>query len=303
MPADRETIESAFDRRATTYDSNAWHVRYAERLVELAVPTAGMRILDAATGTGFAAIAAARTAGPTAHVLGVDISAGMLSRARQSITSLGMANVDLIKADAASLPTLDTGSFDLVLCSAGLLYLPVRTALREWRRLLKPDGLVAFSTVREGFPIAAGLFREHAGRYGLALTDPATELGTPSRCRQELRDAGFIPTTVVTETVRFSRNDLEYAWQAHTQGRHHDVIAALSPAQTATFRAEYTSALADLLKTDEDHVRTAEVIYALGRRPAADPGRPEAASEGLGAGPDQGWLRPVPARPLLQRPA
>ncbi|MBG0566389.1 class I SAM-dependent methyltransferase [Actinoplanes aureus] len=265
MPASRETIESAFNQRATTYDNNSWHIRYAERLVELAAPAAGMRILDAATGTGFAAIAAARAAGPTAHVLGVDISDGMLSRARQSMTSLGMTNVDLIKADAASLPNLDTGSFDLVLCSAGLLYLPIRTALREWRRLLKPGGLVAFSTMREGFPVAARLFREQASHYGLALTDPATPLGMPSRCRQELRDAGFIPAQVVTETVRFSRADLEYAWQAHTQGPHHDAIAALSPTQVATFRAEYTSTLADLLNTNEDHALTSEVIYALGR--------------------------------------
>jgi ubiquinone/menaquinone biosynthesis C-methylase UbiE len=270
MPAPRETIESAFNQRAATYNSNDWHIRYAERLVELAAPTAGMRILDAATGTGFAAIAAARAAGPTAHVLGVDISEGMLSRARQSITSRGTTNIELIKADAASLPHLDTGSFDIVLCSAGLLYLPVQPALREWRRLLKPGGLVAFSTMREGFPAAARLFREHAGHYGLVLTDPATPLGTPSRCRQELRDAGFTPTDMVAETVQFARTDLEYAWQAHTQGPHHHAIATLSPAQAATFRAEYTSALADLLHTNENQVLTSAVIYALGRA-----GRPE----------------------------
>ncbi|MEU4426832.1 methyltransferase domain-containing protein [Actinoplanes sp. NPDC024001] len=265
MAVSRETIESAFNQRATTYDHNSWHVRYAERLVELAAPTAGMRILDAATGTGLAAIAAARAAGPTAHVLGVDIAEGMLDRARQSVTSLGLANIDLIKSDAAALPDLDTGSFDLVLCSAGLLYLPIRTALREWRRLLKPGALVAFSTIREGFPAAARLFREHARHYGLALTDPATPLGTPSRCRQQLHDAGFIPTEVVTETIRFSRTDLEYAWQAHVHGAYHDAIAALSAAQVATFRDEYTSTLADLLNTNEDDVLIAEVTYAFGR--------------------------------------
>lgn len=268
MPASRETIASAFNQRAGTYDGDDWHVRYAERLVELAAPTDGMRILDAATGTGFAAIAAARAAGPAGHVLGVDISDGMLTRARQSITSLGIATIDLIEADATALPDLADGAFDLILCSAGLLYLPVQTALREWRRLLKPGGLVGFSTMREGFPTAARLFREQAGRHGPTLDDPAGPLGTPSRCRRELHDAGLVPADIVTETIRFSRGDLAHAWQAHTQGAHHDALAALTPEQTETFRAEYTGTLADLLDSDEDGVLDAQVIYAFGRRPS-----------------------------------
>jgi hypothetical protein len=52
VPASRETIESAVNQRATTHNSNNRHIRHAERLVELAAPTAGMHILDAATGTG-----------------------------------------------------------------------------------------------------------------------------------------------------------------------------------------------------------------------------------------------------------
>jgi ubiquinone/menaquinone biosynthesis C-methylase UbiE len=265
VTSSRDTIEAAFNQRATTYNSNPWHIRYAERFVELAAPAPGMRILDAATGTGFAAIAAARAAGPTGYVLGVDISDGMLIRARQSIASLSMTNIDLIKADASALPHLADSSFDLILCSAGLLYLPIQTALREWRRLLKPGGLVGFSTMKEGFPTAARLFREHAGHYGLKLTDPATPLGTPTLCEQELRGAGFIPAYTVTETIRFSRTDLEYAWQAHTHGPHHDAVAALGPEQAETFRAGYTSALAELLSTNEDQVLNSKVIYAFGR--------------------------------------
>jgi ubiquinone/menaquinone biosynthesis C-methylase UbiE len=289
MPASRETIESAFDQRATTYDSDDWHVRYAERLVELAAPAAGMHVLDAATGTGLAAIAAARATGPAGHVLGVDISEGMLTRARQAITSPGLAGIDLIKADATALPHLAGGAFDLVLCSAGLLYLPVQAALREWRRLLKPGGLVGFSTMREGSPAAARLFREHARRYGLILDDPATPLGTPSRCEQELHDAGFTPAGTVTETIRFSRADLDHAWQAHTQGAHHDAVAALTPEQAETFRAGYTGALTDLLDQDGDRILVAEVIYAFGRKPtpvtpASDFGRdiPESCPEPAG---------------------
>ena len=116
--------------------------------------------------------------------------------------------------------------------------MPVRAALREWRRLLKPGGLVGFSTMKAGFPAAARLFREQATSYGLTLTDPVTSLRTPDGCRQELRDAGMVPTDVVEGAVRFSRTELEHAWQAHTLGPHHAAIATLTDDQTATFQAQ-----------------------------------------------------------------
>ncbi len=262
----RDSVETVFDRRAATYSNHTWHVRYAERLVALADPTAGLRILDAATGTGLAAIAAARAMGPTGQVVGVDVSAGMLARARQAIDEAGLLTIELVRADATTLPQFGDGSFDLVLCSAGLLYLPVQAALREWRRLLRPGGQIGFSTMAAGFPVAARLFRDHARRHGLTLTDPASALGTQERCRRALRDAGFTSARQVGETMRFSSRDLEHAWEAHTRGPHHDAIATLTAEQAETFQRDYTDALADQLRTDADHLLTAEVIYAFGER-------------------------------------
>jgi ubiquinone/menaquinone biosynthesis C-methylase UbiE len=260
--------ETAFNNRAATYNKHSWHVGYAERLVALAAPTAGMRVMDAATGTGFAAIAAARATGPTGRVVGVDISTGMLERARQSITAAGLTNIDLVQADTTSLAQFADASFDLILCSAGLLYMPVQAALREWHRLLVPGGLVGFSTMREGFPIAARLFRDHARRYGLSLTDPAAPLGTPSRCAHALRDAGITPTDPVIETVQFSPDDLERAWEAHAHGTHHDAVATLATEQARAFQHDYTNALADHLHANRDRLLNPEVIYAFGRKPS-----------------------------------
>lgn len=144
--------------------------------------------------------------------------------------------------------------------------MPVQAALREWARLLAPGGRAGFSTMSEGFPVAARLFREHARAYGLTLTDPATPLGTTTRCAQALRDARITPADLVTETIRFSRRDLEHAWQAHAQGTHHDAVAALTPEQAHAFRRDYTSALTGLLGADPDHLLTSEVIYAFGRK-------------------------------------
>jgi ubiquinone/menaquinone biosynthesis C-methylase UbiE len=268
MNAQRDSVESVFDKRAATYDRNSWHVRYAERLVELAAPAPGMRVLDAGTGTGFGAIAAARAVGPTGRVVGVDISRGMLDRARRSIVVARLSNLTLVQADATSLACFPDASFDLVLCSAGLLYMPVQAALGEWRRLLAPDGLAGFSTMREGFPIAARLFRERARRYGLSLSDPAAPLGTASRCSKALRDAGLTPRAPALETIQFSRDDLEHAWEAHAHGTYHAAVATLADEQVRAFQHDYTSALAGRMEADGDRLLSPEVIYAFGHRPA-----------------------------------
>ncbi|SDW53966.1 Ubiquinone/menaquinone biosynthesis C-methylase UbiE [Amycolatopsis xylanica] len=256
-------ITAAFDRRVATYDGNTWHARYAERLVELAFPAPGLRILDAVTGTGLAAAAAARAVGPTGHVTGVDLSPGMLDVAKETVR---LPNVGFLKADATHLEQFPDAFFDMVLCSAGLLSLPAEVALAEWHRLLKPGGIVGFSTMRAGFPVAGRVFREQASAFGLMLEDPATPLGTAARCRQALRDTGFSPLDPAEEPLRFARSDLAYAWEAHARGTYHDAMAKLTAQQTASFEREFTTAIARLLRADEDRLLTAEVIYAFGRK-------------------------------------
>jgi ubiquinone/menaquinone biosynthesis C-methylase UbiE len=159
---DLSAIAASFDARARRYNQNDWHRVCAERLVGFAKLSKGACVLDAGTGTGLAAIAAAGAIGSRGRVVGVDASTGMLDIARQHPASSGEAPIEWRQADAADLPSLSDESFDAVLCAAALLYMPVATALAEWRRLLRPGGTVAFSSMRSGFPVAGRVFRECA---------------------------------------------------------------------------------------------------------------------------------------------
>jgi ubiquinone/menaquinone biosynthesis C-methylase UbiE len=64
MADDFEAIAASFDQRAARYATSDWHHLYAERFVELAPLAAGMRVVDAGAGTGFATLAIARRVGP-----------------------------------------------------------------------------------------------------------------------------------------------------------------------------------------------------------------------------------------------
>lgn len=138
-PMTAETRSHAsFDERASRYHAHVWHVQYAERLVELARLPRGAEVLDVATGTGLAARAAARCVGDGGRVVGVDISRRMLDEARALSSGAEFGHLTFELGDATSLSEFGADSFDSVLCSAALLYMPVQPALQAWRRVLRP---------------------------------------------------------------------------------------------------------------------------------------------------------------------
>lgn len=138
------TTVSAFDAAADTYDDDLHHAEIAEELVRGLQPaSAGALVVDVATGTGFAAFAALRLL-TAQRVVGVDISTGMLDRARAKAPHEDPdGRIEWRHAPAVPLD-LGAGTVDVVLCASALHFLG-RDALRDWLRVLRPGGQVAFS--------------------------------------------------------------------------------------------------------------------------------------------------------------
>ncbi|AQZ67206.1 2-heptaprenyl-1,4-naphthoquinone methyltransferase [[Actinomadura] parvosata subsp. kistnae] len=252
---------SYFDGRAGRYAGADWHVRYAERLVELAALPPGGHVLDAATGTGFAAVAAARAVGPAGRVVGVDVSAGMLAQAGRLGT--GLPNVTYEQGDVLRLDRFGEGTFDAVICSAGMLYLSVEEALAAWRRVLKPGGLVGFSAMRAGFPVMARLFRARAAELGLDLRDPMEALGDERRCAAALARAGFTSVRTVPGEVVLPRSDDEQVWRIYSRSPHYPEVGTLGPEDLSALRARF---LGDVRRLDGEASARAPVVYAFGHR-------------------------------------
>ena len=266
MTAGPPEIAAAFDARAATYARNDWHLRVAERLIELCHLPPGSRVLDAATGTGFAALAAARAVGATGHVLGVDLSAGMLREAASARVASGLSTIELIQGDVTSLPQFAAGSVDAVTCASGLLYMPVAGALREWHRLLRPGGIVALSEMAAGSPPAAQLFRDLAMTFDLTLTDPCAALGSADAVRATLETGRFQVVAIAVEPVAFSTRDFEQAWEANFRSPGHAPVQQLPDHQRSEFRARYLDALAHLEREAPHRLAESQVIYAVGRK-------------------------------------
>ncbi|WP_256339245.1 methyltransferase domain-containing protein [Streptomyces sp. 2224.1] len=70
------------------------------RLVDLAAPRPGERLLDVGCGRGAALFPAARAVGPAGRVVGIDIADTMIEAARAEAARAGADNVELLVMDA-----------------------------------------------------------------------------------------------------------------------------------------------------------------------------------------------------------
>ncbi len=116
-------------------------------LIDRAKVKAGERIVDVGCGCGSTTIALAQKVGPAGHVLGIDISAPMLARARQ-LAPAGLPT-DFVFADATVYP-FDPASFDLLASRFGVMFFaePARS-FANMRRALRPSGRLAFACWRD----------------------------------------------------------------------------------------------------------------------------------------------------------
>jgi SAM-dependent methyltransferase len=116
-------------------------------LINRAKAKPGERIVDVGCGNGSTTLTFAREVGPAGHVLGIDVSAPMLARAREAAPA--DAPVEFVLADATVYP-FDRQSFDLVASRFGVMFFAEPAlSFANIRSALRPSGRLAFACWRE----------------------------------------------------------------------------------------------------------------------------------------------------------
>ena len=114
---------------------------YAHDMTERVRTGPAARILETAAGTGRVTRVLA-AAFPDAHIVATDLNAAMIARAQATFDA---ANVTWHTADMLALP-FDDGSFDVVVCQFGVMFVPNKVAAyREALRALSPGGRYLFN--------------------------------------------------------------------------------------------------------------------------------------------------------------
>ncbi|MGD8622908.1 MAG: class I SAM-dependent methyltransferase [Anaerolineae bacterium] len=147
-----------YDRWAASYDQEkAESQRHDQeflvrplltRLAQLEGGVPAPLVLDLATGTGRLPLALLQAPEFKGHIIGLDISRGMLAQAAEKLEAHA-DRVTLLRHQKVSLPFPDD-TFDVVACLEALEVMPdMEGPLRELARVLRPGGLLLTSRGRE----------------------------------------------------------------------------------------------------------------------------------------------------------
>jgi len=243
-----------------------------QRLLERTAARPGERVLDVGCGTGRTTLDLAAQTGPDGRVVGVDVSRALLDRAKGRLARSGLANVELILADAQTFD-FPAGEFDLMTSRFGVMFFddPV-AAFRNIAAALKPGGRMAFvawSTLDNNpwftLPRDAAI-----ARLGKPAPVPANAPGPfafqdTATVLQILADAGLADPTVSVEEISLTpAGDLaEVARLASTLGPAARIIKEKDggPDDIAAIMDKIAEGLAGYAAADGSYAIPAQVNF------------------------------------------
>ena len=183
--------------------------------------TPDMRILDAGSGPGSITCGLAEWV-PQGEVIGIDSAESIVAHARRRAMDLGVDNVAFEVGDGYEL-RFSAGSFDVVYAHQLLQHLaePVE-ALREFKRLLKPGGVVAVRDADYGtmthFPHEVGIDRFFE-IYAQVARANGGEPDAGRRLLSWVQSAGFSDAEMTTSSWTYATPASRAHWAELWSGR------------------------------------------------------------------------------------
>lgn len=149
----QKDIGAVYDKLSRVYDlwSTLTESRARARAIELAGIKNGQAILEVAVGTGHAFQEIVKK-NPTGMNTGIDLSKGMLAKAKKRLAKLSGAKYTLSQGTAFELPSA-SGSVDLLMNNYMfdlIAYDDMDKVLAEFRRVLKNGGKLVLVNMTEG---------------------------------------------------------------------------------------------------------------------------------------------------------
>ncbi len=174
--------------------------------INYAEPATGEVCVDLGSGRGTDVLRMAELVGETGFVYGIDISDGMLGKARRNAEKFGVTNVSYVNCELEKLDLPDKLA-DLVISNCTLNHAADKQAVwNEIYRILKKGGRFVISDIYA--------IREIADEYRndpVAVAECWAGSVTRTEYMQQLEKAGFTTVEIIEESAPYAKGHAEVA--------------------------------------------------------------------------------------------
>jgi len=155
----------------------------------------GETVLDLGSGGGIDVLLAAKAAGSSGRVIGVDMTPAMIEKARANAKKAGATNVEFRLGEIEQLP-VDDASVDLIISNCVINLSPDKDAVfREAHRVLKPGGRMIVSDL-----VTVGELSQKVRKSAEAWAGCIAGALDKQEYLEKIRAAGFAEVSILKES-------------------------------------------------------------------------------------------------------
>ncbi len=213
------------------------------------------------------ALYVATKVGALGSVIGIDISDGMIEKAKSKSAELPNTSFELGDGEALKFAP---NTFDYIFCGSAFIWMTdLYAALVHWKELLKPKGKLGFHAFAENAFVSGVVAQSVLSKYGVTylMSKPT---GTVEKCRALLEQAGYRNIDVIVDaySTYISLEEARNSWVSASHpapGQFPNPLSNMSPKQLALAKADYDSEI-ERLNTKDGIENDMTTFYVYGER-------------------------------------
>ncbi|OIP05592.1 MAG: hypothetical protein AUJ97_00470 [Bacteroidetes bacterium CG2_30_32_10] len=172
--------------------------------INYAEPLSGEVCVDLGSGRGTDVLRMAESVGETGYVFGIDISDGMLEKARQNAKKFKVSNVNFVRSELEKIELSDNIA-DLVISNCTLNHASDKQAVwNEIYRILKKGGRFVISDI-----YATSTIADEYRNNPMAVAECWAGAVTRSEYMNHLAKAGFTSVEILEESAPYAKGSAE----------------------------------------------------------------------------------------------